>query len=163
MSTLRSIFLSSSVMFALFAGAAAQAETMTRFTVSADGQEVTDSSTKLVWKRCAEGMNWNGKTCAGKAKKVNWATARDLGKAAAGTPAWRLPVKEEMVSLMDKKGKKMVFDKLTFPAAPVRLFWAVRPESTDNLNQWLVDTGNGHVFGNTRAGSNYVRLVRSAP
>ena len=133
------------------------AQAQSRFTVSADGQEVTDSNTKLVWKRCVEGMKWDGKTCAGKPTKMTLAAARDLAK----TGTWRMPNKEELVGLMDKKGKKMVLDKATFPATPAKLHWAIRPESTDNLNHWLVNFGNGHAFGNTRAGSNFVRLVKN--
>lgn len=31
----------------------------------ANGDEVLDSQTDIVWKRCAEGMSWNGTTCTG--------------------------------------------------------------------------------------------------
>ena len=48
---------------AMAVGVAAHAES--RYTLSADGQEVTDTQTKLVWQRCAVGMKWNGKTCVG--------------------------------------------------------------------------------------------------
>ncbi len=159
MSLLRQVSVSTCLLFAM--AGFAQAQAPARFAISADGQEVTDSSTKLVWKRCVEGMSWNGKTCAGKATKLKLVAAKELTKAGAPV-AWRLPVKEELLGLMDKKGKKMTLDKASFPATPARLHWALRPESTDNLNHWLVDFSNGHVFGNTRAGSNYVRLVRSA-
>lgn len=35
------------------------------FTVSADGQDVTDLKTGFVWRRCAEGMTASGGTCTG--------------------------------------------------------------------------------------------------
>ncbi len=155
MPSFRHLSLTAAAVLALAAALPAQAQS--RFTVSADGQEVTDTSTKLVWKRCVEGMKWDGKTCAGKATKLKLADARELAKSGS----WRLPTKEELSGMLDKNGKKKALDKTSFPAAPVRLYWALRPESTDNLNHWLVDMGNGKAFGNTRPGGNYVRLVRS--
>jgi hypothetical protein len=155
MPSFRQVSLVAAAALALAAALPAQAQS--RFTVSADGQNVTDSSTKLVWKRCVEGMNWDGKTCAGKPAKLKLDAAR-----AAGKDGWRLPNKDELAGLMDAKGKKKVFDKAAFPGAPARLYWATRPESTDNLNQWLVDMGNGKAFGNTSARGNYVRLVKGS-
>ena len=154
MPSFRQVSLVAASLLALAATVPAQAQS--RFTVSADGQEVTDSNTKLVWKRCVEGMKWDGKTCAGKPAKLTLAAAKDMTKAGG----WRIPNKDELAGLLDKQGKKMVLDKTSFPAAPARLYWGIRPESTDNLNHWLVDMGNGHAFGNTRAGKNYVRLVK---
>jgi hypothetical protein len=34
------------------------------YVISVDGDEVTDQQTGLIWRRCAEGMHWNGATCA---------------------------------------------------------------------------------------------------
>ena len=154
MPSFRQVSLVAATVLALAAALPAQAQS--RFTVSADGQEVTDSTTKLVWKRCVEGMKWDGKTCAGKATKLKLAAARDAAKG-----GWRIPTKDELVALMDKKGKKATLDKASFPAAPAKVHWAIRPEATDNLNQWLVDMGNGHAFGNTNATGKFVRLVKN--
>lgn len=155
MPSFRQVSLTAAAVLALAAALPAQAQS--RFTVSADGQEVTDSTTKLVWKRCVEGMKWDGKTCGGKATKLKLADAKDMTKGGN----WRLPTKDELAGLLDKNGKKKSLDKVSFPATPLKLTWALRPEATDNLNHWLVDMGNGKAFGNTRAGANYVRLVRS--
>ena len=51
--------------FALFALVTAAVHAQDRFVISSDGQEVTDSTTKLVWRRCGEGQSWDGKTCSG--------------------------------------------------------------------------------------------------
>ena len=48
-----------------------------------------------VWQRCAVGR---GKVCAGKPTKISLAKAKEMG--AAMTPAWHLPTKEEMVSVV---------------------------------------------------------------
>jgi hypothetical protein len=36
-----------------------------RYSASADGQEIADNKTNLVWRRCAEGMSWKVRTCVG--------------------------------------------------------------------------------------------------
>jgi len=56
--------------------AAFSAQAQGRFAVSADGQQVTDSTSGLVWRRCAEGMKWNGSICAGKPLKYTFAGGR---------------------------------------------------------------------------------------
>ena len=40
-----------------------------RYRVSSDGTEVEDTVSHLVWRRCAEGLRWNGKACDGKLMK----------------------------------------------------------------------------------------------
>ncbi len=127
-----------------------------RFVVSADGQEVTDTRTKLVWQRCTVGMKWDGKTCAGKATKVSLAKAKDMG------PTWRLPSKDELAAIVDKTQKKPAIDKLAFPGTPPTIFWSTRPEATDNLAAWLVDFKSGRVLGHTHKAKYAVRLVRAA-
>ncbi len=131
-----------------------------RFAISADGREVTDTQTRLIWQRCALGQNWDGKTCIGKATKLPLVTARSIGETM--TPAWRLPTRDELSSIVDKARKKPAIDGAAFPATPATMFWAVRPDATDTLNAWLVDFSKGKVFGNSRKGSYLVRLVRSS-
>ena len=131
-----------------------------RFVVSSDGQEVTDTQTKLVWQRCATGLKWDGKTCAGKPSKLTFSNAREIG--ASTTPTWRIPAKTELLSLVDKSQKKLKIDAQTFPGTPGGLFWAERPEVTDNLNHWMVDFRNGRVVGNVRNAKYFVRFVRVA-
>ena len=128
-----------------------------RYVVSADGQEVTDAQTKLVWQRCSLGQKWDGKTCAGKPTKLTFAQAKQA--AATAGAQWRLPKKEELLSLLEKTGKKVSINKETFPNTTATIFWAVRPEKNDNLNAWLVDFRNGHVFGNSGEAKFLVRLV----
>lgn len=143
---------------ALVAMSSAHAEG--RFVVSADGQEVTDTQTKLIWQRCTVGQKWDGKTCAGKATKMSLRDAKAMG--ANATPAWHLPTKDELMSIVDKTAKKPAIDKLAFPDTPANVFWAANPGSTDNLTAWIVNFKNGKVFANTHNSKFYLRLVRSS-
>ncbi len=153
------IFRTVTVLALAFGSLAAHAEG--RFVISADGQEVTDTQTKLIWQRCAVGQTWDGKTCAGKATKALLADAKAMG--AKMTPVWKLPTKDELKGLVDKSSKKKPsIDKVAFPGTPSAIFWAAKPEATDALGAWLVDFGNGKVFGNTGKAKYFVRLVRTA-
>ncbi|OYT94041.1 MAG: hypothetical protein CFE43_01525 [Burkholderiales bacterium PBB3] len=146
------------LMAGLTSMSAAQAEG--RFVISADGQEVTDTQTKLVWQRCAVGQKWDGKACAGKATKVALDKAKEM--AAAMSPALRLPSKDELVGIVDKSQKKPAIDKAAFPDTPSAIFWSTRPEASDNLAAWLVDFKTGRVMGHTHKAKYFVRLVRAA-
>jgi Protein of unknown function (DUF1566). len=55
----------------LLALAAAASHAQGRYAISSDGQEVTDSTSHLTWRRCAEGMRWDGKTCSRQARQVH--------------------------------------------------------------------------------------------
>ena len=98
--------MAASVVLACLAlGSATGVQAQDRFKLSADGQEVHDSLTKLSWRRCTEGMSWNGKACAGKATKFSYANAQKYASAQA-SGGWRLPTKDELLTLLDKTTKK---------------------------------------------------------
>jgi hypothetical protein len=151
--------------FALLALAAATSHAEGRFTVSSDGHEVTDATTGLVWRRCGEGTYWDGKTCNGKLVKLSYAGAKQAMEAAKATTgkAWRIPSREELVTLYDVKAKKKPkVDGTMFPKATNGPFWATRAGSDDNLNAWLVNFGSGTVRGYTGQTKFPLRLVRAA-
>ena len=146
--------------FSLLALVAAASQAQGRFTTSADGQEVTDTTTKLTWRRCAEGLKWDGKTCAGKLLKVKYGAAK--AAAAAVGKGWRIPSREELVALVDMTKKKPRIDPMAFPATPSLPFWATKQGSDDDLNAWLVSFANGKVRANLGEAKFPLRLVRGA-
>jgi hypothetical protein len=132
-----------------------------RFVVSGDGQEVLDTKTSLVWRRCVEGMTFDGKACKGKPAKYKFGEAKQRADAAAPAQgkAWRVPSKEELSTLVVKQKKKPMTDAEAFPNTPSSLQWAKRPGFDDNLNGWMIDFGSGKGFGGSGAKES-VRLVR---
>lgn len=143
--------------------AASSGHAQSRFKVSADGNEVTDTQTRLTWKRCAEGATWDGKACTGKPMRFDFRNAKKHAVEAGQGGAWRLPSREELVGLVDKaKKKKPKIDVEAFPNTPSLPFWATRAGSTDDLNAWLVNFSNGKVLGNVAARKFPVRMVRDA-
>ena len=150
---------------ALLALAACASPAAGRFAVSADGQEVTDSTSGLTWRRCAEGMRWDGKACSGKLLKYSYATAKakasDTAKQAG--KSWRIPTHDELVALLDRaRKKKPLIDSESFPQTPSAPFWASKAGSDDDLNAWLVNFGNGKVHANLGQAKFPLRLVRAA-
>lgn len=160
----RSFTLLRSLAFATFVGlVATSSQAEGRFAISADGQQVTDTTTRLTWRRCVEGMQWDGKTCAGKPLKLDFAAAKRHAKGAGseGGSAWRLPTRNELVALIDRNAKtKPRIDTAAFPKTPSILQWASRPGMDDNLNAWLVSFQNGRVTGNVGESKFALRLVR---
>jgi hypothetical protein len=149
----------------LLGSAAACSQAQGRFTVSADGQEVTDTSTQLTWRRCAEGMEWKGDACSGKLLKFSYAGAKKRAASVSKTDAkaWRVPTRAELTGLIDKKAlKKPKIDRTAFPTTPTTPFWASRPGTNDDLNAWLVSFSSGKVTGNVGQAKFALRLVRSS-
>jgi hypothetical protein len=135
-----------------------------RYVVSGDGQEVTDSSSHLTWRRCAEGLRWNGKAGTGKLAKYSYAGAKKAAEAARSSgKAWRIPSREELAGLIDMKAKKKPrIDAEAFPKSTNGPFWASRQGSDDDLNAWLVNVGTGKVRANLGQQKFPLRLVRPA-
>lgn len=131
---------------------------------SADGQEVHDARTGLVWRRCAEGASWTGSTCAGTAVLLDWSAAakRASEQAASARTAWRLPDVKELASIIDDGKAGPAIDPALFPATPAVRFWTSTPSAGDAAHLWTVQFGQGHVGNHGYRGDKHaLRLVRS--
>ena len=135
---------------------------------SADGSEVTDTKTNLIWRRCPEGMAWSAGTgtCTGTALALTHEGALQQAAAQTGTLGWRLPNVKELSSIVDKTVINPAIDSAIFPATPASLFWSSSPFVTGASSAWVVDFGAGVVGGSGGLGRNdtkshySVRLVR---
>ena len=132
---------------------------------SADGPEAMDARNKLVWRRCVEGMNWNGSTCTGTAGTYTWAEATALARAAAAKGvAWRLPDVKELSSVVDEGRVNPAIDAARFPVTPALWFWTATPDANDAAYVWFVNFGTGYTgHHGFRTDRHALRLVRSAP
>ncbi|MBI5450000.1 MAG: DUF1566 domain-containing protein [Gammaproteobacteria bacterium] len=129
--------------------------------ISTNGTEVTDPKTGLIWRRCSEGMNWDGASCAGVASRFNHEEAllQAAAQASSTGMAWRLPDVEELESLFNwiESG----IDPIVFPDTPADAFWSASPYVGYSGLAWSVYFGNGNVHFSLRSFSYYVRLVRA--
>lgn len=133
------------------------------FSISADGQEVTDARTGLIWRRCAEGMVFSAGTCTGTTTSfVHEAALQHAATQARSTGvAWRLPNIKELSSIADKTRINPAIDSVAFPATPVSVFWSASPYvDSFSFSTWVVSFGDGYVSNLNRNLSYYVRLVR---
>jgi Protein of unknown function (DUF1566) len=133
-----------------------------RFGVSPDGREVTDTTTGLIWRRCAEGMTASGSGCVGKALTFDFAGAQSRATAQAKTTRtpWRLPDKDELLSIGDEKRFKMAIDTTAFPGTPPDHFWT--SHRIDSSYVYAVNFYNGFHYDRYQTSEHYVRLVRAA-
>lgn len=134
--------------------------------VSADGSEVTDTKTGLIWRHCPEGMASSATACTGMATPFTHEAALQQAAAQAGSVGWRLPNVKELSSIVDKTVINPAIDSVIFPATPASLFWSSSPFVTGASSAWVVDFGAGVVGGSGGLGRNdtkshySVRLVR---
>ncbi|QTR51971.1 DUF1566 domain-containing protein [Thiothrix unzii] len=151
-----------------------------QYRINGDGT-VTDTKTKLMWKRCSEGQS--GDSCSGEASEYKWDDAMSkFGSdvSFAGHSDWRMPTKEELRSLVycsngtpqeeawdyecdgkDDKAGEYKGPTINQTAFPNTAQWHWSSTEKDASAAWYVFflSGNGNwlVHGNGLA----VRLVRS--
>jgi len=134
------------------------------YVISADGSEVTDQKTGLIWRRCAEGMSYIGATCGGIALSLTHEAAlqRAASQASSSGVAWRLPNVKELSSIADKSLSNPAIDAAAFPATPSSsYFWSSSPDVGNAYGAWSVSFGYGSVYNGNRGYYNYARLVRA--
>ena len=141
------------------------AESAQPYAISTDGTEVTIKKTGQIWRRCAEGMQWDGKTCAGNATSFTYKDAMQFAATQASSTglAWRLPNMVELTSIIDTRHTHPAINRKIFPATPAASFWVASPELNQFLFGWHVNFDDGYSYYNF-AGSNtfHVRLVRNS-
>jgi len=161
-----------------FAGCVA---TITASTPSADfinngDGTITNTKTKLMWKRCAEGLS--GANCTlGTATTLTWqralqqAASINAGVGFATFHDWRLPNIKELRSIVERQCVLPAVNPTVFPATPPSAgtsavksnkiwFWSASPSATFSGFAWSIDFDSGRSFVDKEARLYYVRLVR---
>jgi hypothetical protein len=132
-----------------------------RFSDNGDGT-VSDTGTGLMWKQCAEGLSGAGCT-SGSAATFTWQGA--LRRAAdtdyAGQTDWRLPNKNELESLVERRCYNPAINVAYLPNTPSAPFWSSSPSVSHADRAWSVYFSNGYVTFYPKGYAFYVRLVRA--
>ena len=136
-----------------------------RYAPSTNEQEITDSRTDLVWRRCAEGMAWKAGTCTEQALFLNHfnATAHAAKVAAASGQPWRLPTLKELssiASVREAEGGTAAINPVAFPATPLTRFWSSTPAGRGYF--MYVSFVEGSAGEGERNSAGATRLVRSS-
>ena len=138
------------------------ARTTPSYTDNGDGT-VTDPTTRLIWKRCAEGQIWSGTTCTGTAGDYTF----DQANALTGTvnfadhSDWRLPNILELQTLVDKSVDNPMIDSVAFPRTPSSFFWSASTDAGSLSDAWNVDFFDGQASNDDKGNAYQVRLVRA--
>lgn len=139
------------------------------FEMRIDGT-ATHKPTGLTWKRCLEGMGWDGASCTGAATTYSWQQA--LQRAAtmnanggfAGQTNWRLPNIKELQSIVEQRCNDPARNMTAFPFDSEFQVWSASPYSGNALgaggNAWLVLPHIGMVYYGAKYGEHSVHLVR---
>ncbi|BBP44534.1 DUF1566 domain-containing protein [Thiosulfativibrio zosterae] len=136
---------------------------------------------KLMWMRCAMGQTWTGSTCSGKESEYTWQQAKALRHSFAGYSDWRLPTREELLSIrycstgVVKKtssdgepdsycadgSQEPTINTRDFPNTPKRRFWSSSAYADGTYGAWFVNFDFGGDYWFNKNDGLAVRLVRS--
>ena len=135
---------------------------------------VTHKSTGLTWQKCSVGQTWTGDTCSGEAKRMSWNDAMKLSNSFAGYNDWRLPTKEELMTLVFCSDEKYDLDGFCknmtdvtsptinstyFPNTQSGFYWSSSPYAGSSL-AWGVYFYSGNSSYGSKDYGGFVRLVR---
>lgn len=146
---------------------------------------VKDVKTGLQWMRCSLGQTWRDGTCVGKAESYAWQGTLDAAATLnrqggyAGHRDWRVPTKEELLTLVYcSSGQPKTWNdtgalcggnygsptlnQSAFPNTPNRWYWSSSSVPFQPHDPALiVDFDGGDVKGNDKKTQyNFVRLAR---
>jgi hypothetical protein len=134
-----------------------------RYVPNAAGDEITDTATGLIWRRCLEGQSWNGSACLNSAATLNWDGGLMQATSLAnqtGLP-WRVPNVKELASVVDLDRSNPALDTTIFPNTPASFWmWSSTPVA-GGMAAWGVEFGHGAVGNSGSEHVGVVRLVRS--
>lgn len=112
------------------------------YTDHGDGT-VTDTTSGLMWKHCAEGQTWAGGTCSGTLAKYNWIQANTLSNSVtfAGKSDWRLPTVSELTTLITATSYSPTISSIDTTVFPYQnhIFWTSTADTGNTANAMYVN------------------------
>jgi len=130
-----------------------------RYQDNRDGS-IIDKQSGLMWTKCPIGLS--GAQCQrGQTQKHTWLAALDVATNFdfLNKQDWRLPSKNELMSLVDASCSPTLIDHSIFPDSDISIFWSSSKRRDDNLAQY-VDFKDGLEYSKSRFQYYSVRLVR---
>lgn len=132
---------------------------------------VTDLKTKLTWKKCTEGQNWeaSNNSCTvkdGATMQYNWSEALELANKTnssggfASAVNWRLPNIKELSSIIEDACYGPSINLSVFPNTPAGIYWSSTPYIGASDQAWTVRFNYGQNSMNAKYDYYFARLVR---
>ncbi len=145
-------------------GKAALGTAAGKLTVSADGTEAWSDAPGGVstWRRCVEGMAWNGSTCTGTAGTFTMVDALAQAAAEAGRTGlpWHVPNVKELNWIVRRENTAPATDGVAFPNTPIGDHCSSSPDVVHPENTWMIDMAFGRLHAAPRSAGCLLRLVR---
>jgi|ERR1700679_202674 Protein of unknown function (DUF1566) len=123
-----------------------------RFTV--DGAEAHDTVTNLTWQRCSVGQHWTRTGCVGVVRQMSWTEAMHQGR-----NGWRLPTKDELLTLVAPAARDPAIDEQVFPDMEINKLWYWSGTEYGS-SAWYVAFGSGSAHTAILIDTYAVRLVK---
>lgn len=136
-----------------------------RYTNNGDGT-VTDKRTGLMWKQCSEGQSTTVSACdTGAAATYTWQAALQQAQTVNASSFafyndWRLPNRNELASLLDRKCYSPSINEVFFPGTVSFYYWTSTSDASVSNYVWYVYFNNGTVASYSNLSNYYTRLVR---
>jgi len=136
-----------------------------RYTDHGNGT-VTDNQTGLMWKQCSEGLTTTSTPCdTDSVASYSWQDALTQAQTVnssgfAGYNDWRLPNRNELASLVERRCYRPAINATLFPATRGSYYWSSSPYADNSGNAWGVHFYHGYVNSSGKGDAFYVRLVR---
>jgi uncharacterized repeat protein (TIGR01451 family) len=129
---------------------------------------VTDRNTHLVWQKEDDGLLHNWFEATGTEDAYNPRGATDVcgSSTTGGHHDWRLPSKQELVSLLNLGRSNPALDTTLFPTTGSQAYWTATSYPTDIsplTSAWVVDNANGQTGVADKGLRSRVRCVRGTP
>lgn len=126
---------------------------------------VVDTATGLMWKRCVQGYELNGRACieiSAQDAEYEWREALELtvNYSFGGYSDWRLPNANELGSIVEFSCFDPAINSDVFPNTPAKVFWSNTPNRSNTIFAWGVDFKQGETKTPYRTDSHHIRLVR---
>lgn len=135
-----------------------------RYELISNGEEVLDKDTNLIWKRCLEGMAWNGTECIGSPSSFPTQSAYFSHALSQGS-GWRVPNIKEIISITEYGCGFPAINLDTFPNTPGlgedgRGYVQLTSTRANSSNFIWFDVSTGMTAGAPRGDRRLLRLVR---
>ncbi len=130
------------------------------------GSWVEDLGTGLIWQRCPLGYTWRPGTGTGSCEDTGssqWTWVEALQAAQRdnlGGWRWRLPNKQELASLVERRCSQPAINEALFPNTPSAFFWTSTPANFEDGYAWFQDFGRGESLPAPTERRLHIRLVR---
>ena len=112
------------------------------FEIQPDSSTVLHKPTGLIWKRCVEGLTWDGTECTGLREGYDWQEALAAADAQDG---WRVPNVRELLSIVEYCTAFEASNSDIFPMSGVDSVWTSTPVYTTSIQAWQVDFFRGRA------------------